>query len=49
MASKGRVLWIISRRVTNKFPHYKSKQVWAITRSLYNKRTKRKLRGAINA
>jgi len=35
MASKGRVLWIISRRVANKFPHYKSKQVWAITRSLY--------------
>ena len=41
MVSKGRVLWIINRRVANKFPHYKSKQVWAIAYALYDKRNQK--------
>lgn len=46
-SAKQKALYVIHKRVANKFPHHTHKQMWAITYALYNKATK-KLRGETN-
>ena len=39
-SAKQKALYVIHKRVVNKFPHHTRKQMWAIAYSIYNKATK---------
>ena len=46
MKAKQKALYVIHRRVDNKYPYMSRKQSWAITFALFNRAIKRKQNGS---